>query len=341
MDKSILAIFTDVRGFTNWSNEPEVFSNLKDFIEGLIGILRRHFPEPHFLKPLGDGAMIIRHLKKADSEAEGRVRLLGGVLQTIQAVNMDFDAHCRAFAGRVGHETDLRLGWGVVRGKAVPVGDDFAGHNLNLCARLCGEARPFGVVISKADFPEMPPPEPFEFFPQVRRLTGIGEVAVWVTKEIGTQFLTREQIRQQPEVHVAGHCIDQPRKNQIRILLAKRAATRSLYPGLIEGCGGQLAASETFTEGVARHFRLEMGIEVRVLEDVHCFYVIEKPNTPVIPGIRFLCQRVGDAEPRPGNHEWVKWVSEREFRNMDATLFIPELRDQVVRLLEQYKSLGY
>jgi hypothetical protein len=122
------------------------------------------------------------------------------------------------------------------------------------------------------------------------------------------QFVTRERLRETPEVHVAGLCIDPTSRKGLFLLLAKRAERRKLYGGLIEGCGGQLARSESFPEGVVRHFRMEMGIEVRVFEEVHCFYEIREPDEPLIPGIRFLCERVGDREPHSANHEWVRWV---------------------------------
>jgi isopentenyldiphosphate isomerase len=127
-------------------------------------------------------------------------------------------------------------------------------------------------------------------------------------------------------------------RRRLRILLARRSERRALYPGLIEGCGGQLADSESFMDGIARHFRMEMGLEVKVLEDVHCFYEIRKPNQPLIPGIRFLCERAGDKEPQSVNHSQVWWATEKEFRNMPAHEFIPGLKDQVMGLLEKYKQ---
>lgn len=149
------------------------------------------------------------------------------------------------------------------------------------------------------------------------------------------EFVPRELHRESPEVHVAGMCIDATSKG-IRLLLATRAPTRKLFPNLIEGCGGQLRASETFAEGVARHFRLEMGVDVNVLEDFHCFYAIREPNQPTIPGIRFLCELVR-GEPRSPNHSEVKWVTEAEFRKMPAERFVGELKREVLGLVERFK----
>jgi ADP-ribose pyrophosphatase YjhB (NUDIX family) len=120
--------------------------------------------------------------------------------------------------------------------------------------------------------------------------------------------------------------------------VARRAPDRRLFPGLYEGCGGQLRLSETFAEGVARHFRLEMGIEVRVLEDYHCLYAIREPDQPTIPGLRFLCEPAGPAEPRSPNHSDVRWLPEAEFRDIPDEQFIGGLKAEVVGLLDRYKA---
>jgi hypothetical protein len=75
-----------------------------------------------------------------------------------------------------------------------------------------------------------------------------------------------------------------------------------------------------------------------VLEDIHCFYRIIKPEEKLIPGIRFLCERVGDQEPDSPNHSEVRWVTETAFRNIPGDQFIPGLKDQVLGLIERYKQ---
>jgi hypothetical protein len=158
--------------------------------------------------------------------------------------------------------------------------------------------------------------------------------------EIATQFLTREQRREEPEVHVAWQCRDTTNKRGIKVLIAKRAPWRQLYPGLYEGCGGQLAASEDFKDGVARHFRMEMNLEVKVLEHIHCFYKIIKPEKKMIPGVRFLCERVGVKELQSNNHTELRWVTETALNNIPADQFIEGLKEQVLQLLERYRDGG-
>jgi class 3 adenylate cyclase len=338
VDVNALVLFTDARGFTSWANNPEVFARLDRFSRAFTEALRRAFPEKrYFLKGLGDGAMIVRELKgEVDSAA-----LLRETLPLLAQVEEEFARACVDFAHQIGHRANLNLGWGAVRGPVQRLNDpvDYVGPNVNKAARLCGIARPFGIVIDRDDFPDAPQSGDLQFFPQSRRLTGIvDEVDVWVTREIATGFLTREKLRTSPEVHIAGQCIDTSKRRGLRILIAKRAPWRRLFRGLYEGCGGQLEASETFMDGVRRHFRLEMNMDVKVLEDIHCFYVIREPEEKLIPGIRFLCERVGDEEPHSDNHSEVRWVSEKEFRSIPADQFVPGLKEQVIDLLARYKA---
>jgi class 3 adenylate cyclase len=334
-DVTVLALFTDIRGFTRWSEANEVFINLDSFISGFMEILHKRFKGPEFqIKPLGDGAMIVSHLPE-EQNVKGVAKVLARTLTLIGQTNQDFRKHCTSFARRVGHGADLRLGWGVVRGKVIRIGEDWTGHNLSKCSRLCNEARPFGTVIDRDDFSELPR-EARGFVAQVRRLRGIGDVRVWVSAEIATQFVPREQLRETPEVHVAGTCFYEDR-NTMKLLFARRAPDRSLFPGKLEGCGGQLRYSETFVEGIRRHYRQEFGLDVDVLPDFHNFYEIRVPNEPVIPGVRFLCRRVGTNEPSSANHTELMWISEGQFRNMPAEEFIEGLKHEVIELIEDYK----
>src|SRR5688500_18404010 len=100
-DATVLAMFTDIRGFTRWSEANEVFINLDHFISGFLGILVRRFPPPEYrVKHLGDGALLMAELpdKSSDSDIQkALIKTLGLVYQT----NQDFKKHCDAFARRV------------------------------------------------------------------------------------------------------------------------------------------------------------------------------------------------------------------------------------------------
>ena len=336
-DMTVLAIFTDVRGFTRWSEANEVFINLESFVEGFIAILKRRFKSPEFsLKPLGDGALLVSEIADDLSEREV-VRLLSKTLGTINQVEGDFRKHCKSFAHRVGHAANLQLGWGLVRGKVIRVGGDWAGHNMNKCSRLCNEARPFGVVIDRDDFPDLPSLN-HKLLPQVRRLRGVGDVSVWVSEEIASQFIPRERLRETPEVHVAGVCLLEDRSGRIELLFARRSVDRHLFPGKLEVCGGQLRYSESFIDGVRRHFRQELGVDVEVLSEYHMFYEIRESGEPIIPGIRFLCRKVGTRIPESVNHSEILRVTESDFRNMADDDFAGDLKHEAIELIERYKN---
>jgi len=343
MDATTLVVFSDIRGFTSWARDTEVFALLNEFVDSFLTLMRRRFPLPDFIKGLGDGAMIVREIEQTTS-AKDYAKLLAETLATIHTVEDDFAKMCETFAQKVGQKTELRLGWGIVRGpvkKFEKNGEkDYVGPNVNKAARLCDMARPFGIVIDASDFTDRPKTAPYQFFKQTRKLSGAGDVEAWVTAEIINKFVAREKLRQTPEVHVAGMCLDTGSKRGIKLLIARRAPTRSMYPNLIEGCGGQLARSESFTEGVRRHFRLELGLEVRVLKDFHCFYEIALPDEPLIPGIRFLCELVGDPPEKieSPNHSEIRWISESDFKKLPADQFVVGLKDEVLDLLEKYKK---
>ena len=203
-------------------------------------------------------------------------------------------------------------------------------------ALIVAELRPFGIAIDRDDFPELPR-EARGLTAQMRRFAGIGEIPVWVSAEIASQFIPRERLRESPEVHVAGTCLMEERSGRMKLLLARRAPDRRLFPGKFEGCGGQLRYSETFVEGIRRHFRQELNLDVEVLPELHCCYEIREPDEPIIPGIRFLCRRIGTNEPSSMNHSELRWVTESEFRNMPAHDFVGDLKHEVLDLLEHYE----
>jgi class 3 adenylate cyclase len=59
MDDAALVILADIRGFTGWARDAEVFAGLEGFVSRFLSLIRRHFGEG-FVKGLGDGAMIVR-----------------------------------------------------------------------------------------------------------------------------------------------------------------------------------------------------------------------------------------------------------------------------------------
>lgn len=232
------------------------------------------------------------------------------------------------------------MGWGVTKGWIKPINGDFIGAEINKSARLCGIARPKGIVIDKDDFPvipRMPKSITIQLFEQKRKLKGINnEINVWVSKEIANQFITRENIRLTPEVHVAGICIKEEH-GSLKALIAKRNDNRKLFPGLYEGCGGQLDRNESFVTGVKRHYKLELNIDVDVIEEIHKFYYINQPNEPIIPGIKFLCVYKNGQE-KSENHTEIRWVTEDEIKSLPEEKFIPGLKQDFLDFINKFKN---
>lgn len=337
-----LVIFVDARGFTSWAQKVEVFAFIDEFGKMLNRLLHDSFNQDNscYIKGLGDGAMIVKELPEI-SDASRLKKLLLDTLKTIDQAEKSFVKSCKDLSMRYGSRVDLALGWGITRGHIKRIGDDYIGADINKCSRLCSIARPFGIVIDAEDFsilPRLPRGLDISLYRQFRKLNGIDQdIEVWVTKAIASQFIIRENLRESPEVHVAGICIKRDNKG-LRVLVAKRASSRKLFPNLYEGCGGQLARNEYFTTGVRRHFSLELGIEVEVIEDVHKFYFIQQPNEHTIPGIKFLCVHK-EGTPRSENHSEVKWVTEAELRSIPDDQFIQGLKKDFLDFITSFKEM--
>jgi 8-oxo-dGTP pyrophosphatase MutT (NUDIX family) len=119
----------------------------------------------------------------------------------------------------------------------------------------------------------------------------------------------REDGKEHIEVHVAGVCLRR-KKEHWEVLIAKRSAKRSLYPGKWECGGGQVRRAETFQDAVRRQFFEEFGI------DIQPQYVIEDYGIPVrnamrvIPGLRFLVTASSESRVRLNKREFsaYRWV---------------------------------
>ena len=151
-----------------------------------------------------------------------------------------------------------------------------------------------------------------------------------------TTFTPREVKRQKVEVHIAGTGFRIDNDHTVSLLFARRSLERELFPGKLEGCGGQLLEDETFAQGVTRHFKQELNIDVQPLEDIHNFYAI-KYGSYIIPGIHFLCKVIHMSQPTLIRHSEILWMKEAEFRNRPADDFTGTLQQDVIHLLDQLR----
>lgn len=339
-DIKALIIFVDIRGFTNWAENVSNAPILDDFVGSWYEILGKNFANANMIKHLGDGAMIIMEMPKKTTAALLKA-LLSETHKKINKTVDDFDRFCRKLSEEEGTKINLLLGWGITKGIVKKIKEDYVGADINKCSRYCDIARPFGIVIDADDFQNLPGAIAKEFSKQARLLNGIQpDCDVWVTKKIAEQFIPREHMRENPEVHVSGICFKKDHGKYF-VLLGQRAKNRKLYPALYEGCGGQLAYNELFHEGVMRHYEKEYRIDVKVYKDIFMLYEINTNNEPKIPGIRFLCE-YRSGVPASSNHipPTPKWFTECEFHELHAEQFIPGLKDEIAVLFEKYKKVS-
>ncbi|MCL2065566.1 MAG: NUDIX domain-containing protein [Candidatus Cloacimonetes bacterium] len=342
VDVVALIIFVDVRGFSGWAERVEIFPIIGEFGKSYQNILQDEFSS-FTKKNLGDGALLIKELsiepvyQTTKKMMNNNNKLIEQTIKSIGKVEKKFKELCQNLSQIRGCKIDLHLGWGITKGIIKKYDTEYIGSDINKSARLCGIARPYGIVIDKDDFQTISYALrgiDVKFYHQNRKMQGIGNVDVWVTKNIASQFITRENIKHNPEVHVAGLCF----KNEngtIKVLIAKRNDSRKLYPNLFEGCGGQLALGENFGTGVKRHYKLEYGIDIEIFEDAHELYYIQQPIEPLIPGIQFLCRFI-EGEPKSENHKEIKWVTYEELINIPEEEFIPKLKDTFLRFFELF-----
>jgi class 3 adenylate cyclase len=167
-------LFVDIRHFSRWTNLVDTSLILEEFLTIYYEILIKHFPNT-FIKRLGDGAMIINSCP-SPQHASALEDLLAQILTQIAGVEQRFANLCVQVHTRYGHEAPLLLGWGVSRGmiQCVFGASDFIGTNINEASRLCGLARPHGVVLDAEDFPRLPPLQgtPWQFRAVQHQLKG-------------------------------------------------------------------------------------------------------------------------------------------------------------------------
>jgi hypothetical protein len=141
-----IVIFVDIRGFSHFSTnhdsiETAVF--MKRFFQIL---LERYFNEANYVKPTGDGLLIIYNYSEKTLRAISEVAL-SSVLKLI----MDYDS---LFVDdeMVNFSVPEKIGVGITRGTVCCLYSgktiiDYSGKVLNLSARLMDMARPSGIVI--------------------------------------------------------------------------------------------------------------------------------------------------------------------------------------------------
>ena len=102
-----------------------------------------------------------------------------------------------------------------------------------------------------------------------------------------------------------------------KILLGKRPRSKSFLPGYWELPGGHVEANETPEIALKREFMEELQVKIDVLRQIHEFSFFYS-------GIRkrllvFLVKQTDSAEPKPLDHDELRWVLEEEIASMHVS----------------------
>lgn len=141
----VVAIFLDVRGFTNFAGTADSINGALFLRSIYTRILDRYFPDATFFKLTGDGMMIIR---KFSPDTLKQV-VNDSIRQSIELVE-SFSKLCDGDP-MINFSVPENLGVGIARASATRLASgrkilDYSGRPLNLAARLMDLARPSGVV---------------------------------------------------------------------------------------------------------------------------------------------------------------------------------------------------
>jgi class 3 adenylate cyclase len=194
---SVLAIFLDVRGFSEFSLTVDS-ADTAVYIKRLYAeILDKYFPRARYFKPTGDGLLIIEDYTERTLRSKVQATILssfsliedfGGLTTADPMVN--FDVPSRVGVG-LSRGAACRL---VSRGKTL----DYSGRVLNLASRLMGLARPKGIVFDSALGPELLPSELLEkFVSETVFLKGIAEdtpVTVFHSQDVVIDDIARRPL---------------------------------------------------------------------------------------------------------------------------------------------------
>jgi 8-oxo-dGTP diphosphatase len=103
-------------------------------------------------------------------------------------------------------------------------------------------------------------------------------------------------------------------KNDGKVLIAKRAATKSFLPGKYELPGGHVEFGETAEEALKRELIEEMKVEIDIEMPFHAFtYVRDGGTTHCIDVDYFAHLKDGQKITiNPEDHSEYRWISESE-----------------------------
>lgn len=188
----VVAIFVDVRGFSSFSTKHDS-RDVVNFVKHIYTkILKDYFLTATFVKPTGDGLMIIFSYGENEDNV---TTLVIGIIEKCQKLVHDFETFC-ADNPVLNFDVPNKIGIGMSRGSAHKLVSgneivDYSGHVLNLAARLMELARPAGLVLEAGVIAGVNPlPAPLQNFIAVKAYPkGVAEnrpVTIYVDNQMTT-----------------------------------------------------------------------------------------------------------------------------------------------------------
>lgn len=182
----VIAICVDIRGWCAWGNQVAAVPAAVPLVEGLYAACGGVFPHA-WRKTLGDGLLLVAE-QEAPATAGATLELQQRLVTRMDQVEAAWYQHCLTISQQYGLAVPCPLGWGVSRGAVTYISkrDDYLGQAVSLACRLCGLARPAGVVMDALAFPG----DPKGFSPRAWRRTGLtvkgwpAPCPAWVSGEI-------------------------------------------------------------------------------------------------------------------------------------------------------------
>ena len=306
-------IFIDIRGFTKACENPHLNLCLNDFLHEYYTVVEEHF-ENSLVKYIGDGAMVIT----SDN--------IDVVIDKLRTIRREFERIWRHYKSEGAIDAhDLLLGVGITKGYLIKIDiktrkgttvEDYIGSRINLAARLCGFARPHGIVIHKESFHDLPERFVTDFKISVlKNLPGFeaqDDIRCWAEHQVD---ITQGAMRVQ-QINVEVHVTGLPFKDG-KLLLCQRSPTREIAPLKWAGPGGKLLNNQSFEQSLTNIFRNEIGAEIGNLHAIDTYYIKGQD----IPGLVYYCDIVGgDPTNHDGQSHAIRYFDREELMDMQDSL---------------------
>jgi class 3 adenylate cyclase len=188
----VVAVNIDIRGFSAFCERVESADVVLFIREIYRKLVDGYFPNAPFVKPTGDGLLIVLPYQK-----ETLKEIATNALEACVRAHDEFPSFCIG-EEMINFKVPQKIGIGLSRGAVSRIIAngwtlDYSGRVLNLASRLMNLARPSGVVFD-TDFLQSLPPEIKSTFSKAKVwLWGIAErepIEIYYSKAYGTKIPT-------------------------------------------------------------------------------------------------------------------------------------------------------